>query len=81
MYNITTGSVEHRAGVAMGDHDSLSRFWETSFDNNLNLAHLMDENIDELFRLCDPTVGPDNGQFSLNTFLQIVIVLDALDTR
>lgn len=81
MYNITTGLVSHRAGVDMGDHDSLSRFWETSFDKQLNLAHLMDENINDLFRLCDPTVGPDSGQFSLTSFTRIVTILDKLDNR
>jgi hypothetical protein len=61
MYNITTGTVTHRAGVDMGDHDSLSRFWETSFDKSLDLSYLIDGHINELFTLCDPTLGPNSG--------------------
>jgi len=81
MYDITTGLVSHRKGVDMGDHDSLSRFWETSFDEKLNLSYLIDENINDLFSLCDPTMGPNKGQYSLASFSKIVIILDKLDNR
>jgi hypothetical protein len=75
MHDINTVKVDHLAGKLMGDHDGLSRLRDHSFDPKLNLDHLIDHAVMDLFVLCNPTVEDIGNKFSVATFKRLLLIL------
>jgi hypothetical protein len=62
----------HQAGTSMGDIDGLSRYRETQFTFETDMASQL--HVDDLFRLCDPTGANDSHLDDHFACLQRIIV-------
>jgi hypothetical protein len=65
---------DHQAGTSMGDIDSLSRFYNTQFSEDTNVASSI-QGLHDIFTLCDPTRDSPQLQHHVSLLCSIMLVI------